>query len=155
LIIIFINNKKIQKNKIKYRLRPTDIISNLLISTLGNSFTICSGGACNSFYISTFSAFFSAFGITITKYIHYLNFLCILLLGSSLLTLYSVKKTWKYGPFITTFIGAALIFTHLFIYDYYLFTYIGNILIIASAFWNSKLNKFKFGQSSKSVWLFN
>lgn len=128
-----------------------DIVSNILLSALGQSTTVCAGGACNSFYISTLSAFFSAFGVPITKYIHYLNFLCIILLGSSLVSMYSVKRTWMYGPFILTLIGVILILGDLFLYDCKPLSYCGNVLIIGSAFWNSKLHKFRWGSSQKSV----
>jgi hypothetical protein len=123
---------------------------NFLFSTLGNSVAVCSGGACNSFYISTLSAFFSAFGISISHYIHYLNFLCVILLFFSLLSLYSVKNSWKYGPFISTFIGAVMVFWDLFIHDLDVLSYVGNIIIIASAFWNNKLNKFSFLRRNKN-----
>jgi len=42
------------------------VIMNFILSTFGNTVNVCSGGACNSFYMSTISAFFSAFGIQIT-----------------------------------------------------------------------------------------
>ncbi len=116
---------------------------------MGNSFSICAGGACNSFYFSTLSAFFSAFGIPITKYIHYLNYLCLFLLAFALFSLYSVKRSIKYGPFLITLIGVILILIDMFIYDYNILNYMGNVLIIASAFWNSKLNKFRFGTKKK------
>lgn len=112
---------------------------------MGNSFSICAGGACNSFYISTFSAFFSAFGISITKYIHYLNYVCVFLLGFSLFSLYSVKRSFKYGPFLSTLIGATMIILDMFVYDMDVLNYVGNGVIIASACWNSRINKYRFG----------
>lgn len=42
-----------------------------------------------------------------------------------------------------------LILVDMFIYDYNILNYMGNVLIIASAFWNSKLNKFRFGTKKK------
>jgi hypothetical protein len=122
-----------------------DVLSNVLLSTLGNSYTVCAGGACNSFYISTLSAFFSAFGVPIAQYIHYLNFVCIGLLGSSLFSMYSVKRSWKYGPFLATLAGTSMILEDLFLYDCDILTYVGNVLIIGSAFWNSKLHKLRWG----------
>jgi hypothetical protein len=122
---------------------------NFLFSILGNSVSVCSGGACNSFYISTFSAFFSAFGITFASFIHYLNFLCLLLLLFSLISLYSVKYSWRYGPFILTFFGALLVICDLFVYDLNIINYTGNALIIIAAIWNSRINKFKFGRPKR------
>lgn len=119
---------------------------NFIFSILGNSVSVCSGGACNSFYVSTFSAFFSAFGVSFASFIHYLNFFCVFLLIFSLISLYSVKYSWKYGPFILTFFGAGMIFCDLFIYDFNIINYVGNGLVIISAIWNSKINKFRFGR---------
>ena len=122
------------------------VIVNIILTTMGNSFSICAGGACNSFYISTFSAFFSAFGISIANYIQYLNYFCVFLLGFQLVTLYSVKRSILYAPFILTLIGAIMIITDMFFYDLNFLNYAGNILIIGSAFWNIKLNKVRFGK---------
>lgn len=119
---------------------------NFLLSTLGNSVSFCSGGACNSFYVSTLSAFFSAFGIPISQYLHYLNFLCIFLLVFSLTSLYSVKGSFKYGPFLLTLVGAGLIMWDMLIQDINYLNYLGNVMVIAAAFWNSKLNRFRFGR---------
>lgn len=119
---------------------------NFILSTLGNSVAVCTGGACNSFYVSTLSAFFAAFGIPVTHFVHYLNYLCVVLLLFSLLSLYSVKNSWKYGPFLTTLAGASMILCDMFIEDINMLNYIGNALVIGSAFWNSRLNKFKFGR---------
>ncbi|KAM3144611.1 hypothetical protein pb186bvf_003218 [Paramecium bursaria] len=103
------------------------VIMNFLLSLFGNSVQVCSGGACNSFYLSTLSAFFSAFGIPIAQYIHYLNYLCIILLAISLLSLYSVKQSIRYGPFLITFIGAGLIIFDMFVMDINMLNYIGLI----------------------------
>ena len=82
---------------------------------MGNSMTICAGGACNSIYFSTISAFFTAFGIPIFEYIHYLNFLAFIFIAISLLSLYSVKNSFIYGPFIVSFIGSVFIMTDIII----------------------------------------
>lgn len=124
----------------------TGVLTNLFLSLMGNSFTFCAGGACNSFYISTFSAFFSAFGIPIANYIQYLNFLCLFLLAFSLFSLYSVHKSVKYWPFVLSFLGSLFVLYGMFFHGEKIFLYAGNILIIAAAFWNSKLNKVRFGK---------
>jgi len=107
---------------------------------MGNTMVICSGGQCNSIYISTISAFFSAFGVPIFEYIHYFNFLAFFFMAFSLLSLYSVKKSVIYGPFIASSIGALCIIIDMGIYDLDYLTYFGNVVMIASAIWNSKLN---------------
>lgn len=48
-----------------FSLGASQIFVNFVLSSLGNTVSFCSGGACNSFYISTLSSFFSAFGIPI------------------------------------------------------------------------------------------
>jgi hypothetical protein len=119
---------------------------NFILSTLGNSVSVCSGGACNSFYISTLSAFFAAFGISITHFIHYLNYLCVVLLLFSLVSLYSVKNSWRYGPFLLTLLGALMIGCDMFVYDMNVLNYVGNAGVIGSAYWNSRIHKFRFGR---------
>lgn len=84
---------------------------NFIFTMMGNSMAICAGGVCNSLYVSTISAFFSAFGVPIFEYIHYLNFLVYIFMGISLFSLYSVKKSWKYAPFLLSMLGAIMIIT--------------------------------------------
>lgn len=122
------------------------VVMNFFLSTFGNTVNFCAGGACNSFYMSTLSAFFSAFGIPIAQYIHYLNYLCVILLAFSLLSLYSVKASAFYAPFLLTAAGAVMILVDMFVYDFDYATYAGNLLIIGAALWNSRLNKFSFGR---------
>lgn len=110
---------------------------------------ICSGGACNSIYISTISAFFSAFGIPIFEYLHYLNFIAFIFIIITLFSLYTVKRSILYKPFLISLIGSIFILIDMTIYDCDYLTYSGNILIIAAAIWNSKLHKRRFG--SKKV----
>ena len=82
---------------------------------MGNSMTICAGGACNSIYFSTISAFFSAFGIPIFEYIHYLNFLAFIFIAISLVSLYSVKNSAIYSPFLISLVGSLLIISDMII----------------------------------------
>lgn len=51
-----------------------------------------------------------------------------------------------YAPFIVTLIGSLMILTDMFVYDFNYANYFGNALVIGSALWNSKLNKFSFGR---------
>lgn len=74
-------------------------------------------------------------------------------MGFSLLSLYSVKESVIYPPFIITFSGACLIIVDMFIIKIPYVIYIGNGLIIGSALWNSKLNKFSFLKRRK--WIIN
>lgn len=113
---------------------------------MGNTMSICAGGTCNSLYISTLSAFFSAFGIPIFEYLHYLNFIALFCIAISLLSLYSVKKSICYAPFILSIVGALLIMIDMMVIDLDQLTYLGNAFMIGSAIWNSRLNKHRFGR---------
>lgn len=110
---------------------------------------ICAGGACNNIYISTISAFFSAFGIPIVEYIHYLSFIAFFFVGLSLISLYSVKKSVFYPPFVISVLGSASIVADLIfsIHDY--LTYVGNAFLICGAIWNARLDKFSFKEAKK------
>jgi len=130
-------------------------IVNGVLSVMGNTMSVCAGGSCNSIYMSTISAFFSAFGIPIVEYIHYLNFIAFFFVGLSLVSLYSVNNTVKYPPFIITAIGSAFIlFDIIFSFHDYI-TYVGNVLLIAGAIWNSRLNKFSIVTHRKKQKLLN
>lgn len=73
-----------------------------------------------------------------------MNYLCLILLAFSLLSLYSVKESIIYAPFLITLIGSCLIINDMFFYKLPYAIWVGNVMIIGSAFWNSKLNKFSF-----------
>lgn len=126
-------------------------LMNIMFSVMGNTMTYCAGGACNSIYISTVSTFFSAFGIPIVEYIHYISFLAFFFILITLFSLYTVKRSWKYGPFIVSTLGALLILTDMLLYDLDYLTYVGNAMMIGCAIWNSKLNKHRFGFGAKKT----
>ena len=113
---------------------------------MGNTMTICAGGSCNSIYVSTISAFFSAFGIPVFEYIHYLNFIAIFFIAISLISLYAVKMSFKYAPFLISLLGASLVITDMAIIELDSLTYIGNVCMIGAAIWNSRINKHRFGR---------
>lgn len=125
------------------------MVRNSILSILGNSTVICAGGSCNNIYISTISAFFSAFGIPIVEYIQYLSFIAFFFIGLSLFSLYSVRNTCLYPPFIISLIGSVCILLDLIlsIHDY--LTYVGNVFLIVGAIWNARLDKFSFAGAKK------
>jgi hypothetical protein len=67
-------------------------------------------------------------------------------MGVSLFSLYSAKKSFLYIPFLMSLVGTSLVLTDMLVYDLDYFTYLGNILIMASAIYNSRLNKRRFGK---------
>lgn len=120
-----------------------------MLTILGNTIPICSGGACSSIYVSTITAFFSAIGISLTwiKYIKYSAFCFIFI---SLFSLYSSKKSLFYKPFMISLLGSLIIVINLCFYESYFLLFGGNGLMIGAAFWNSRLNKTKlFCKNSK------
>lgn len=62
----------------------------------------------------------------------------------SLISLYSVKMSLLYAPFLMTLLGISLVCIDMWIYDFDYLIYIGNLLMIIAACWNSKLNSHKF-----------
>jgi len=111
---------------------------------MSNTMSVCSGGACRSFYVSTLSTFFSAFGIPIFEYLHYLNFVAVLFIGINLFSMYTIKKSLLYVPFFLSLFGSILVLTDMFIIDLDYLTYIGNFVIILAAILNIKMRKKKF-----------
>ena len=123
------------------------ILMNSIFSILGNTMTICSSGACNSIYISTLSAFFSAFGITIVDWLPYLRYSAIVFILISIFSLYSAKKSLIYAPFLVCLVGSILILSSMFYFENSYLLYIGNILMIGAAIRNAKVNKAGFGKA--------
>lgn len=125
------------------------IFMNSIFSILGNSMTICSTGACSSIYVSTISAFFSAFGITIVDWLPYLRYIAVIFIVISIFSLYSAKKSLLYVPFIICLIGSTLIMSSMIYFDNNIMLYLGNLLMIIAAFRNAKVNKAGFGRKIK------
>lgn len=126
------------------------ILMNFFFSFLSSTTIICSSGACSSIYISTFTAFFSAFGISIVDWIPYLKFLAFFFILVNLFSLYSAKKNILYKPFVISLFGGFLVAFGI-IYSYNLILYFGNIIMIIGAVWNSRENKAGFGNKSKKA----
>jgi len=133
--------------------KRTPLVTSLLtplFNFLGGSFALCSGGSCSSIYGSTISAIFSAFGISISEWMPYLDGVTVILVLVSVYVLYYAKKSLKYKPFIMGAIAAVMIlFTQFFLTTRYPI-YLGNVLMVTAALWNSKLNKAKIDFFGKS-----
>ena len=127
------------------------ILMNSLFSILGNTMTVCSTGACSSIYISTISAFFSAFGITIVDWLPYIRYSAFIFILVSVFSLYSAKKSLLYGPFIISLIGSIMIVVSLLFLETNYLLYGGNILMIFAAYRNAKINKAGFGKKKQQV----
>jgi len=135
--------------------KGTSLLTTILtpiFNFLGGSFVLCSGGSCSSIYGSTLSAIFGAFGISVSEFLPYLEGVTIILVLVSVYVLYYAKKSFKYKPFILSAVAAVMIIgTQLFFETRYPI-YVGNVLMIGAAIWNSRLNKATsslFGKRSK------
>jgi hypothetical protein len=99
--------------------------------------SICSGGACNSIYISTVTSILSSFSMPLTLVVPILNVVGYLLQLIGLFSLYSANK-WRSYPFWIYFAGmASQIIFH---------QWIGVIMMIVAVILNAKFNKFVYGR---------
>jgi hypothetical protein len=69
-----------------------------ILSSLSTPMSICSGGACNSIYMSTITSLLSSFSLPLTVVVPFLNFLAYSLQLVGLVSLYSVNGMY-YIPF--------------------------------------------------------
>lgn len=118
----------------------TTIMSPIL-NFLGSSFVLCGGGTCSGIYGSTISAIGSAFGISVSEWLPFLDWLTLFLVIVSVVVLYYAKKSLTYKPFLVSCVAAALIFADSLVFQKRYPIYVGNVLMIGAAIWNSKMNK--------------
>eukprot|EP01016_Furgasonia_blochmanni_P055744 TRINITY_DN9377_c0_g1_i3.p1 TRINITY_DN9377_c0_g1~~TRINITY_DN9377_c0_g1_i3.p1 ORF type:complete len:292 (-),score=88.81 TRINITY_DN9377_c0_g1_i3:301-1176(-) len=114
---------------------------NLFLAFLSSSFFVCTGGACNSMYISTLSSFFGAVGVSVVDWLPYLDGLTVLMIGISLFSLYAVNRSWTYKPFAIGLIGSLMIVTNMIFFKPKYLLYGGNVMLVTAAIWNSKLSQ--------------
>jgi len=113
-----------------------DILLNIF-SNLSMPLTICSGGACNSIYISTVTSILSSFSMPLTMVVPILNVLGYVLQLIGLFSLYSANK-WKSYPFWIYFVGMAS--------QVFFNQWIGVIMMIVAVVMNAKVNRFVYGK---------
>lgn len=99
--------------------------------------TICSGGACNSIYISTITSVLSSFSVPLTMVVPILNFLAYILQLVGLASIYSANK-WKSYPFWIYLVGMII--------QIWVSNWPGCIMMIIAVVWNAKTNTFYFGK---------
>ena len=102
--------------------------------------TICSGGACNSIYISTVTSILSSFSIPLTLAVPILNILGYILQVVGLVSLYSANK-WKSWSFWIYVLGM--------VSQIFLPNWICCVTMIIGTLMNAKLNRFIFGKNKK------
>jgi len=126
-----------------------------ILSSLSAPLTICSGGACNSIYISTITSILSSFSVPLTLAVPLLNIFGYVMQLVGLISLYSANK-WRSVPFwvyLVAMLGQILS-------KHYLINWICCGLMIIATVLNAKTNKFVFGKSKKMfnssiVWFFS
>lgn len=121
-------------------------VMNAVFMMLGQSVTVCSGGACNSIYISTLTSICSALGIPVVEWLPYVQKSVFLLLFFNVYTLWSVKRSFAYPPCVITCVSTALLAYDILVAHSTLIMVVANLAIIAAAIMNMKYNPadFKF-----------
>lgn len=108
-----------------------------IFSNLSMPLTICSGGACNSIYISTVTSILSSFSMPLTMVVPVLNFIGYFLQLIGLFSMYSANK-WHSYAFWIYFVGM--------LSQIILPQWVGVIFMIAAVLINAKTNKFVYGK---------
>lgn len=114
-----------------------------ILTYFSNMMVVCSGGACQSIVASTIGSLLGAFGVTVSNFSAYLFPITVIMLLISLYSLYARRKNFMHKPFLLGVFSCTLIIISHFNEEnniYYLI-YPGNILMIAAAIWNYKINK--------------
>jgi len=114
------------------------------LSSLSAPLTICSGGACNSIYISTITSILSSFSIPLTLAVPLLNLFGYILQFVGLISLYSANK-WRSIPFWIYLVAmiCQILSTHQVI------NWICCGAMILSTILNAKINQFTYGKNKK------
>ena len=115
-----------------------------ILTYFSNMMIVCSGGACTQIYISTITSILGAFGVTLSEISKYMFPITCVLLGISLLSLYIKKKKILHPPFLLGVFSSILIILGKYYEKTVLNKFVlpGNILMIISAIWNARINKF-------------
>ena len=115
-----------------------------ILTYFSNMMIVCSGGACTQIYISTITSILGAFGVTLSEISKYMFPITCILLGISLLSLYIKKKKIFHPPFLLGVFSSILIILGKYYEKTVLSKFVlpGNILMIISAIWNARINKF-------------
>lgn len=111
------------------------------MSVLSTPITFCSGGACNSIYMSTITSLFSSFSVPMTILMPFMKVLNILLQSVGLVSLYSVKR-FRYIPFWVYLVSMCLQL----VWESWIF----GLGMIGAVIWNAKFHKHVFGKKSHS-----
>jgi hypothetical protein len=111
------------------------------ISALSTPLTICSGGACNSIYMSTVTSLLSSFSLPLTVVVPFLNAIAYLLQLVGLVSLYSVRK-FRYVPFWVYLMSMLA--------QGFLENWVCGVGMLAAVVWNARVHKFVYGSGRRA-----
>jgi hypothetical protein len=81
-----------------------------IFNILTPALNVCTvSGACSSFYLSTLSSIFSAFGASVMDLMHIFTPVTYVLLGCTMYSIYYTKKSPLYPPFVLGMIASGII----------------------------------------------
>jgi uncharacterized membrane protein len=115
-----------------------------ILSSLSTPLTVCSGGACNSIYISTITSILSSFSVPLTLVVPLLNVVGHILQLVGLISLYSSNK-WRSVAFWMYL--TAMIVQYISINQ--MINWISCGFMILATVINAKTNKFYYGKNKK------
>ena len=115
-----------------------------ILSSLSTPLTICSGGACNSIYISTITSILSSFSIPLTLAVPLLNLLGYILQIVGLVSLYSAKKWYSASFWIYLLAMVVQIVS-----SHHWANWICCAAMIFATILNAKTNQFIYGKNKK------
>jgi len=115
-----------------------------ILTYFSNMMVVCStsAGTCSQIYMSTISAIFGAFGVSVSNFSAYMFPFTVVLLFISLFSLYIKRKKFTHKPFLLGVAATAMIILSHYVSFLWLLLYVGNVLMIVAAVWNMKMNKF-------------
>jgi len=120
-------------------------ITGPVMTYFSNMMIVCSAntGMCTQFYFSTMSALFGAFGVSLSNFSQYLFPITVFLLFVSLFSLWIKKRDFTHGPFVMGCVATGMIIISHYIEMLWWLLYVGNVLMLGSAVWNIKKNRFR------------
>ena len=111
-----------------------------IFSALSAPLSVCSGGACNTIYMSTVTSILSSFSVPITVVVPFLNYLGFALQLVGLASMYTANK-WKSIQFWLFLSGMILQL----VFEGWLY-WSGCVFMILAVIFNAKTNTFTFGK---------
>lgn len=108
-----------------------------VFNVLTPALNVCTiSGVCSSFYLSTLSSLFTAFGASIADLLHIFTPVTYVLLGCTLYSIYYTKKSLKYPPFVLGLVSSGVIVWGQKGDSTYL-VMIANLFLLLAVFWNN------------------